>query len=471
MKLQASAARNNPAFLYAYLSAQIPGLDLVTPAWHHMAMAAIMERLFSGEARKVILNGPPRSNKTTICIRAGVPWILGKDPSAKIMVVTYNEDLVQELAKDVGRILRSEGYKRLFPRTRLQSDTQSFMRVTTTVNGSVFFTSFGSTMTGIGADYIIIDDPIQASRVTSAAQRDAVDGVLKYIATTRVNTPKTGRVLLLMQRLHPEDPTGKLLAVPGHDWKHVVLPARFSEPVQFDLGEFFAPYHTKPNELLDPMRLGEAELASAKATLGDVDFTAQYLQAPYYAESQYQVVERLEEVSLQDWIDRLGPPVIYHSWDTAYSTNATADYTALTKWAVFDGYAVLTEAQHFRAPTDQVQNKIIMHMNTDQAAFVIIEEAPHSQSMIADIKKSGGLPASVIGAKTGGQSKEIRLQQVLHHINSGRVKLSKGGPGIPLLLQELREFPNGRYDDLVDSFSMALKNMRFTPRKPAWRIR
>ena len=83
MTCPATAARNNPAFLYAYLRPKIPGLDLVTPTWHHMAMAAIMERLFSGEARKVILNGPPRSNKTTICVRAGVPWILGKDPSAK----------------------------------------------------------------------------------------------------------------------------------------------------------------------------------------------------------------------------------------------------------------------------------------------------------------------------------------------------------------------------------------------------
>ena len=391
-------------------------------------------------------------------------------PERKIMVVTYNEDLVQVLAKDVGRILRSAGYKRLFPRTRLQSDAQSLTRVTTTSNGSLFFTSFGSTMTGLGADYIIFDDPIQASRVTSAAQRDAVDGLIKYIATTRVNTPKTARVLLLMQRMHPEDPTGKLLAIPEHDWGHVVLPARFLEPMQFDLGEFLPPYKAKPNELLDPMRLGEAELASANATLGDVDFTAQYLQAPYYAESQYQIVERLEEISLQDWIDRLGPPVIYHSWDTAYSTKTTADYTALTKWAVFDGYAILTEAQHFRAPTDQVQNRIITHMHTDQAAIVIIEEAPHSQSMIADITKADGLPATVIGAKPGQNSKEIRLQQVIHHINSGRVKINKGGPGIPLLIQELREFPNGSNDDLVDSFSMAISNIKFTPAKPAWRI-
>ena len=61
--------------------------------------------------------------------------------------------------------------------------------------------------------------------------------------------------------------------------------------------------------------------------------------------------------SLQDWIDRLGPPVIYHSWDTAYSTKTTADYTALTKWAVFDGYAILTEAQHFRGWCQNNANK------------------------------------------------------------------------------------------------------------------
>ena len=470
MGLEQELARLNPAKLYDYLQRRSQGLEKVSVCWHHWVLGHVLYRLHAGETRKVIVNAPPRSFKTTILLRTGLPWLLGQDPTAKIMVVTYNEDLAQSFAKDVAQVLRSEPYKRLFPKTRLKSESQSSMRVSTTANGSIFFTSFGATMTGVGADYIIFDDPIQASNIPFATRRDATEELIRYVATTRLNNPKTSRLLMIMQRMHPEDPTGRLLEMPDHGWEHLVLPAQFTETKTFVLSPFLPPKITAPDELLDPERLDEEVLRNARSSLGDAGFMAQYQQAPFYQDTQYRVVENLREVAPEEFEAKRSTAAVYHSWDTAYATHSNADYTALIKWAVVDDMAIVTEAQRFRRPTDEVQKAILLQMHADRPARIYVESAPHSDAMIAIINRTEGIPVRVTAVKSGGLSKEARLEKVLHHVNLGKVGMLRGAPGLPLLLQELWEFPTGRHDDLVDSFSMALAHIPFSSRQAVWRI-
>ena len=90
--------------------------------------------------------------------------------------------------------------------------------------------------------------------------------------------------------------------------------------------------------------------------------------------------------------------------------------------------------------------------------------------MIAIMNRMEGIPVRITAVKSGGLSKEARLEKVLHHVNLGKVGMLRGAPGLPLLLQELREFSTGRHDDLVDSFSMALAHIPFSPPRPLWRI-
>jgi predicted phage terminase large subunit-like protein len=109
-------------------------------------------------------------------------------------------------------------------------------------------------------------------------------------------------------------------------------------------------------------------------------------------------------------------------------------------------------------------------MHADRPAGIYVESAPHSDAMIAMINRMAGIPLRITAVRHGGLPKEARLEKVLHHINLGKVGVLRGAPGLPLLLQELREFPTGRHDDLVDSFSMALARIPFSPPRPLWRI-
>jgi predicted phage terminase large subunit-like protein len=251
---------------------------------------------------------------------------------------------------------------------------------------------------------------------------------------------------------------------------HLVLPAQFTETKTFVLSPYLPPKVTAPNELLDPVRLDEDVLRNARSNLGDAGFMAQYQQAPFYQDTQYRVVENLREIAPEEFEAKRSKAAVYHSWDTAYATHSNADYTALIKWAVVDGMAVIIDVQRFRRPTDEVQKAILLQMHADRPAGIYVESAPHSDAMIAIMNRMEGIPVRITAVKSGGLSKEARLEKVLHHVNLGKVGMLRGAPGLPLLLQELREFPTGRHDDLVDSFSMALDRMPFSPPQPYWRI-
>jgi predicted phage terminase large subunit-like protein len=69
-----------------------------------------------------------------------------------------------------------------------------------------------------------------------------------------------------------------------------------------------------------------------------------------------------------------------------------------------------------------------------------------------------------------GLSKIQRLEAQLHKINTGKVFVIRDEPNLNLVMQELRQFPNGRYDDFVDSFTQALSQMGVTSGTPTWRI-
>ena len=62
------------------------------------------------------------------------------------------------------------------------------------------------------------------------------------------------------------------------------------------------------------------------------------------------------------------------------------------------------------------------------------------------------------------------LEAQLHKINTGKVFFMRDEPNLNLVTQELRQFPNGRYDDFVDSFTQALSQMGVSSGTPTWRI-
>ena len=126
--------------------------------WHVHAMSEKLMGLYYGNVKRLIVNAPPRSLKTSTCTSFFIPWLLGKDPSLQIMLVTYSDEFAEQLGSQIRSVMRHTEYKRLFDDTQLVNEKARSTRLRTMKGGKITITSFHATMTGLGADYIIVDD-------------------------------------------------------------------------------------------------------------------------------------------------------------------------------------------------------------------------------------------------------------------------------------------------------------------------
>ena len=92
-----------------------PG-DAFSGNWHIEAMAHELTMLMQEENRRLIITIPPRHLKS-ICTSVALPaWVLGHDPSRRIICVSYSQDLAVKHANDCRAIMTSEWYRLPFSR-------------------------------------------------------------------------------------------------------------------------------------------------------------------------------------------------------------------------------------------------------------------------------------------------------------------------------------------------------------------
>lgn len=180
------------------------------PNWHVELIAAELERCRGGETKRLIINVPPRSLKSHCASVAFPAYLLGHNPSAQIIAVSYAQELANKHAMDCRAVMTSSWYQDLFP-TRLSPLRQAVHDFVTTQQGFRLSTSVGGVLTGRGADYIIIDDPLKPEEALSASQRTAVNDWYDHTLYSRLNDKQNSCVILIMQRLHEDDLVGHLL--------------------------------------------------------------------------------------------------------------------------------------------------------------------------------------------------------------------------------------------------------------------
>ena len=199
-----------------------PGKEFL-PNWHIELIAEGLQRCCAGKLRRLIINVPPRylkSHLTSICFPA---WLLGHQPNAQIICVSYAQDLSNRLAADCRCVIASDWYQDLFPEARLAADRQSVHDFSTTQRGFRLATSVGGVLTGRGADFIIIDDPLKPDEALSETLRNSVNEWYDNSVLSRLNDKRTGCIILVMQRLHEDDLVGHVLR--QGDWRVLKFPA------------------------------------------------------------------------------------------------------------------------------------------------------------------------------------------------------------------------------------------------------
>src|SRR5207248_1811799 len=169
--------------------------------WHLEVIAAKLTAVREGKIRRLIINLPPRHLKSLMASIAFPAWCLGHDPSAQILCVSYAQDLADKLARDCRSIMMRPWYRRIFP-TRLAQHRQAVQEFVTTRQGYRLATSTGGVLTGRGADFILIDDPLKPEEALSEAQRNSTNGWYGHSLYSRLNDKRHGAIAIIMQRLH-----------------------------------------------------------------------------------------------------------------------------------------------------------------------------------------------------------------------------------------------------------------------------
>ena len=211
-------------------------------------LANALRGVADGKIKRLIITIPPRHSKTlqsSICFPA---WILAHDPSAKIMLVSYGQDLADKNAYAIRAILKSEWFKRAF-KTRIAKDRTRLMDFLTTAGGGVRSVSIEGSVTGFGADFIIVDDPVQIKDWDNVRQLEHVNDLFDSEIRTRLNEPSQGAIVVVAHRLSEGDLPGHLLKEGG--WKLLKLPLVAPRARDYDIGNG-AIWHREKGELLRP---------------------------------------------------------------------------------------------------------------------------------------------------------------------------------------------------------------------------
>jgi len=419
--------------------------------WHIELIAAELELCRRGKTRRLIINVPPRSLKSHCATVAFPAFLFGHNPGAQIICASYGQDLANKHATDCRTLLASAWYQRLFP-TRPSSQRQALQELTTTQNGSRLATSVGGVLTGRGADFIIIDDPLKPEEALSETQRSAVNAWFDHTLYSRLNDKRTGCIIIIMQRLHEDDLVGHVLE--QQDWKLVRLPAIADEDETHTIHSPLRTWtvHRRTGEALHPEREPLEVLANQRHTLGEYNFAGQYQQQPAPQGGGMVKAIWFKSYSTNERPTRF--EFVFQSWDTANKATELSDYSVCTTWGISEKKFFLVDVLRARLEYPDLKRAVATQAMRFKPRNILIEDKASGTQLIQDLKRDGVYAATAYDPE--GMDKIMRLHSVTSTIENGFVYLPERAEWLVSYLHELTTFPSGKHDDQTDSTSQAL---------------
>jgi len=304
-------------------------MDYIRTMWpgfvagrHHSLMAKKFEDIASGKIKRLIINMAPRHTKSEFASYLLPSWFLGKNPHKKVIQCSNTADLAVGFGRKVRNLVDSEQYAKVFPNVALRQDSKAAGRWATNGGGEYFAIGVGGTVTGKGADLLIIDDPHSEQEAALAQGNPEVfDKVYEwYTSGPRQRLQPGGAIVIVMTRWGEKDLTGRIIKDAasrdkGEEWEVIELPAIMPS-----------------GNPLWPEFWSLEELSALREELPISKWNAQYQQTPTGEEGA--LVKR-------DWWKvwpEEDPPrceFIIQSWDTAFTKNERSDFSACVTLGVF----------------------------------------------------------------------------------------------------------------------------------------
>ena len=413
---------------------------------HHKIIADKLERVAKGELKRLIINMAPRHTKSEFASYLFPAWMMGRNPKMKIIQATHTTELAVNFGRKTKNLIDSDEYKEIFPAVQLAADSKASGRWDTSKGGMYYAVGVGSNLAGRGGDLVIIDDPHSEQTAMSVSGFD--DAWDWYTGGPRQRLQPGGSIVLVQTRWSEKDMTGQLLRAMAKDpladqWEVVELPAIFDDG--------------KP---CWPEYWSLEDLTSVKASIPPSKWNAQYQQNPTGEENAI-----IPREWWNKWEKKTVPNLqfVIQSYDTAFTKRETSDFSAITTWGVFypnesgQPNLILLDSKKGRWDFPELKEVALENYKFWDPDTVIVEAKASGLPLTHELRNMGIPVVNFTPSK--GNDKVSRVHSVSPLFEAGMV-WAPDELFADELIEEVAAFPNGEYDDLVDSMTQALMRYR-----------
>jgi predicted phage terminase large subunit-like protein len=438
--------------------------------WHIKLIAEHLEAVTRGEIRRLIMMIPPRCMKSLLTCVFWPTWDWLHQPSDTFMFSAYATALTVRDNVRARRLITGIKYqnllKRYQPKLKFTEDQNTKIRYDNTEGGYRIATSVEGSLTGEGAQKIVVDDPHNMVEIESDTRRNAVLTWWDEAMSTRLNDPKTGSYVIIHQRGHQLDLIGHILAREPHLWTVLKLPMRNEGSDQSGCNAISP--RKENGELLWPERFGKKEVDDLEVTLGPYAFAAQMQQNPSPRGGGLFNILKFHTVMT------FLPSQIVRSvryWDKAGSVGKGCYTVGVLMHLLKTGQYLIEDVVRGRWGAVEREQMILSTAQADHASGrkvdIWLEREPGSgglESAQATIRNLAGYQA-YSESPTG--SKEERARPFAAQVGAGNVLLLDSD-WVPAYKKELETFPVGAYKDQVDGSSGAFNKLADVKRAGVW---
>lgn len=442
--------------------------------WHIECISEHLEAMRRGEIKRLIINLPPRSLKSYLVSQAFPAWILGNDPAEKFINVSYGLSVVEQNAMKCRAIIGSPLFHRMFPAFRM-GILDRILHFETSMKGHYYADTALSAITGIGCNYMVIDDPLRPMEALSDTVRNSTNENIRATLLNRFDDKRIGKLLMVMQRVHTDDPTGNLLKDGGI--VHLKLPGETKTAIHVRLPtpKRVLEWDMPDDSLLFPVRLSREILDQLRLDMTDYHYAGQILQEPVPVGGgefrddwpQYYEGGSISPAKMNTVI--LCDPAGGEEMNK--KKHKKSDWTAfmVVGMANDNNYYLLDIVRDRLNPSDRIDTLFTLHRKWNALAGKPPKVGYEKYGMMTDThylrakqKREGYMfPLIELGGK---MIKEERIRRLIPDLQQNRwyfpanlIYVDNDGRRFDLVSElinsEMASFPRGRFDDMLDALS------------------
>ena len=432
---------------------ELTGYEIAT---HHRAIADALMKVEEGSIKRLIISCPPRHGKTRLASHLFGAWFAGRNPGKHLILGTYNEKFSWDHGRNIRKLVRSALFKQVFSDVSVPRGTAAVDRMETSTHCVLQFVGRSGTITGRGADLIIIDDPIKNRREADSPviRQQLWDWYVSDITSRRMT--KDAAIIIIQTRWHEDDLIGRLTdpTNPSYteeqakDWYIVDLPAIAGDS---------DPLGRAPGEVLWPKRF-DFDFFDQVAKTDARAFQALYQGSPAPDDGVFIRADWLETYNSMKELPPEEELRFYCSSDHAVSTQQDRDATCLLTVALDKDQNLWVMPDIFweRKDTGVVVEAMLQMMERHKPLFWFAERG-HISKSIGPFLRKRMLERSIfctIDEIVPTADKQTRAQSIQARMSLGKVKWPAFARWWPAAHSQLLKFPRGVNDDLVDAIAL-----------------